>query len=354
MSSDKGISVPKWDGKNSSAGRYVSQVEATAEYWDCADCLDPAKRIPTKSEFDALNDTNDADGSQRKLFKENKKMGAVITLGQMTDHGLALINKTKSDAHPHGMAREFVKALKAKCTPSDTAAEMELENQLELVKFNGANDYYNSCVAVKAKFDVVFDDTKLIKIMAKKVSDTTFSALIIDHLKGAIHDFEALCEEINVIQRVANSKSSVLQKQGKDKEVQLANAEFKGKCFNCNKNAGHRAKDCPEKKENGGGGGNGDRTCNYCGKKGHTEDYCWLKNPEKAPKKMRSKLYAEKKKREAEAAGGSVEIMIASIETSPFEMSSEQVMLAGSLDIEVESADVKLAFEDSDFVEARL
>ena len=213
-------------------------------------------------------------------------------------------------------------------------------------------------MAVKAKFDIKFDDAKFIKIMAKKVSDTTFSAMIIDHLKVSSPDFENLCSEINIIQRMANSKSPA-QKSNKDKEVQLANADkgrgFKGKCFNCNKIAGHKAKDCPEKKENNGGGGGGEgRTCNFCGKKGHTEDYCWLKNPEKAPKNMRAKLYAEKKKRESEAAGGSVEIMIASVEASPFEVSSEQVILAGSLDIEVESIDVNVAYDDSDFGEARL
>ncbi len=78
----------------------------------------------------------------------------------------------------------------SQCTPNDTAAEMELNDALERVGMKGAK-----------RLDVACDNTKLIKIMAKKVESGTFSALIIIHLKQTPpHDFEAVCDEINTIQ----------------------------------------------------------------------------------------------------------------------------------------------------------
>ena len=69
----------------------------------------------------------------------------------------------------------------------------------------GANDYFNACVLIQAKFDMACDDTKLIKIMAKKIKSDTFLALIIGHLMQTPPDnFEAVCDEINVIQRMTD------------------------------------------------------------------------------------------------------------------------------------------------------
>ena len=50
------------------------------------------------------------------------------------------------------------------------------------------------------------------------------------------------------------------------------------------------------------------KTYNYCGRKGHLKSGYWKKHPEKAPQWWRD-LQAK-----GEAAGGSVEIMVASVE----------------------------------------
>ena len=59
---------------------------------------------PTKAEFDELGATDPNDIAKAKLYKANKKICAIITLGQKTNHGLAVINKTKSDDFPQGLA----------------------------------------------------------------------------------------------------------------------------------------------------------------------------------------------------------------------------------------------------------
>ncbi len=70
---------------------------------------------------------------------------------------------------------------------------------------------------------------------------------------------------------------------------------FKGECNFCKEVCGYRIRDCPAKKaqdtKSGGGGGSrgSAKVCNFCGKRGHGEDGCWKKNPDKAPDWLKEK-----------------------------------------------------------------
>ena len=135
MSSDaKSISAPKWDGKQASAGRYMAQVEATAIYYDFGNAIDSTSVIPMKGKYDlAVGETNTAEKKTRKLFEENRRICAMVVLGQQTDHWLALLMKTKNSDYSHGKAQLFLSQMRTRYTPNDTAAEMELDNALERV-----------------------------------------------------------------------------------------------------------------------------------------------------------------------------------------------------------------------------
>ena len=181
--------------------------------------------------------TDAGDLRNRKLYEQNRKICAMIVLGQQTDHGLALLTKMKGTGYPHGRANLFLSQMRTRYTLNDTAAEMELDDALERVGMKGANDYFNKCTSIQAKFDVPCSDTKLIKMMAKKVKSDTFSATIIGHLRQSTpDDFEAVCDEINTLQRMTGATTSVHKAE---KEVALANyakgnnGGFKGKCNNC-------------------------------------------------------------------------------------------------------------------------
>ena len=106
--------ITKWDGRNETAGRYISQFEAIAEFYDCGDALDEMAMAdcPTKSEYRALNLTQDEGKRLAKLYKANAKMSATFSLGQLSDHGLDYINKTKTDDHPQGLVWKALAALK--------------------------------------------------------------------------------------------------------------------------------------------------------------------------------------------------------------------------------------------------
>ena len=98
------------------------------------------------------------------------------------------------------------------------------------------------------------------------------------------------------IQRLMKSGSK--SRHG-DKEVHLSSIEgegsFKGKCGNCGKVCGFKSKECKKCKGNLHGGrtdgdrggntktGGSNKTCNFCGLKGHKEEGCFKKFPDKAP-----------------------------------------------------------------------
>ena len=54
--------------------------------------------------------------------------------------------------------------------------------------------------------------------------------------------------------------------------------------------------------------------CNFCGKRGHSEDGCWKKNPDKAPDWLKEKWAKSGGGKET----GNVEVCVAAIENSDF------------------------------------
>ena len=128
--------------------------------------------------------------------------------------------------------------------------------------------------------------------MAKQVKDSSYIDKIVMHLKASTaDDLEELCNVISKNQRLASifgrSENNSGGKSGdkRDKEVQLASAgEFKGICGFCNKKAGHKRKDCPERKKK-----LVEAVCSHCGKKGHLDANCWKKHPDKMPQWAKDK-----------------------------------------------------------------
>ena len=354
------MTVPKWDGEADTCPRYLMQLCATAEYYNCGNAMDAVKMrtLPTKSEYETLEakaDKSDEDKAKISLYKQNKRMCAVIVLGQGSDYGLSVITKTKSAGNIHGRADRFVSILEKKNKPSDAAAEIELDNDLDKLTFQSAQTFYMNVMKVTAKYKVDKSETDLVKVLMKKVTSPTYSKMILEHLRKdpGEHDLEAICDEISEIQRT--TKPSGGYKKASEKEVQLPSAanssgnegNFRGVCGFCNKVCGYKRKDCPLRKaaggsggggggggggRNSGGGGNSNKTCNCCGKKGHVEADCWVKHPDKAPKWFKD-LQAKK-----EASGTTIEMMLASIE---YDSKKGEVMTSSSEAKEVAKHDAK-------------
>ena len=149
--SDNSLSkIPYWDGKAESFGVYVSKIEVYAEFMGVGDALDPVlmANCPTKSEFGVLDVMNPTEAPLVELCKANKKLCAIIVLGQGKSHGIALSGKMKSEDFSNGLAHEFVAKAKKANKPSDASAIIKLEVELEKLQLKGTRDFYNDVVGV--------------------------------------------------------------------------------------------------------------------------------------------------------------------------------------------------------------
>ena len=98
----------------------------------------------------------------------NKRLCAIIMLGQESNHGLAAMEGTvESGLHPHGLAYKFVKFLDTKHKPKDASAKITLSSSLWTVQFKMANNYHNEIVSVLARFNIRLSQIELIKIMTE-------------------------------------------------------------------------------------------------------------------------------------------------------------------------------------------
>ena len=102
--------ITYWDGKGESFGVYVRKIEAYAKFLGIGDALDPVlmANCPTRSEFAVIDIRIPENLPLAELYKANKKLCAIIALGQGKSHGMALLGKTKCDNYPNGLAWEFV------------------------------------------------------------------------------------------------------------------------------------------------------------------------------------------------------------------------------------------------------
>ena len=117
--------------------------------------------------------------------------------------------------------------------------------------------------------------------MAKKCKNPLYANMILQHLACTTQDFAAICETLGKVQCLAKGPGDTPHADGRrEKEVHLGSAEsakgnFSGVCGYCKKKAGHKRKDCPERKTKQGGSGSGSvKKCSSCGKDGHSDIVC--------------------------------------------------------------------------------
>jgi len=117
----------------------------------------------------------------------------------------------------------------------------------------------------------------VVKLVAKKHLSASYTNMVLDNLKGSMHDLNQLRTEIGKIQCPTkhdsannnnNNNNNNNQKPPKEKEIVLASAEgkgtFRGVCDNCKKKCGYQNKTCPHPKVKTGSG----KTFHNCGMNG--------------------------------------------------------------------------------------
>ena len=197
-------SIPTWDGAEATYQRYIAKIEAFAIYQQCEDALDDTDmgNCPTKLAYNGIDKATTDNNEKRllSLYRQNMKLVATIVLGQASDHGLAVVQKTKTTDNPSGFAWKSINAMKKKSKSSNETAEIALDNNLDDIKFTSAKKYYNNVIAVTARYDVPVSEKDLVKKLAKRVDNAVYAKVIINHLDGATKDLDVLCMEISEIQ----------------------------------------------------------------------------------------------------------------------------------------------------------
>jgi len=113
---------------------------------------------PTWKEFTEIDMSIPTNLPLVELYKANKKLCAIIALGQGKSHGIALLGKTKSEDYPNWLAYEFVVKAKKANKPSDASAVIELEVELDQLHLKDMRDFHNDVVRVIDKYEVTKTD----------------------------------------------------------------------------------------------------------------------------------------------------------------------------------------------------
>ena len=158
-------SIPTWDGAEATCPSYIAKIEALAIYQQCKDALDENEmgNCPTKLAYNGINKVTTDNDKKRmlSLYMQNAKRVTTIVLGQAINHGLTVVQKTKTTDNPSGFAWKSIDAMKKKSKPSNTTAEVTLNEDLDNIKFTSAKKYYNDVIAVTARYDVPASETGL-------------------------------------------------------------------------------------------------------------------------------------------------------------------------------------------------
>ncbi len=168
---------------------------------------------------------------------------------------------------------------------------IKMDVELDCLQLKGARDFYNDVVSILYKFEVTKFNRELCMLIACKNHEALYARLILGELRLSKPDFDRLCNHVLEIQRLTKSGNKGCRN---NKEVILSPVDgtgaFSGKCYNCGKACGYQAKECRKPKgdlngrctgeSEGGNTGNSsfNKTCNFCGVKGHKESQCFNKN----------------------------------------------------------------------------
>jgi hypothetical protein len=152
---------------------YVSKIKAYAEFVGVGDALDPMmmENCPTRSELVVLDVMKPENRILVNLYKANKKLCAIIALGQGKSHSMALLGKTENDEFPNGKALEFIEKAKKANKPSDASAMTEMDVECDQLQLKGPRDFYNDVVGVMDKYEVEKSNQDLCMLMAWKNHD---------------------------------------------------------------------------------------------------------------------------------------------------------------------------------------
>jgi hypothetical protein len=300
IASDKSVRLPVFEGAHKDFQVWWTRFQAYATVHKFAAALkDGGEATLPKKEEDAIDETKDEGKLQAAAKKRNEVAMANLAMAFTTDGLMNLVYKAMTEDWPSGKAHLVVEALFKKYKPQDTVTRVEVRQMLNRVSMKRNDDpavLFESLSKIENKYNTAtrkLDEEDLIAVVLDKAPREYQAVLTSEQrFKGDKLTLADLNSAMNQHWRQIKGSGT-----SEDDGTEVTLSAFGGYCYKC-KAKGHKASDCPVKggdnninnNGNGKGGGKGKQKfkgkCNNCGKVGHREVDCWLKeaNKDKRPK----------------------------------------------------------------------
>ena len=226
---------------------------------------------------------------------------------------LDMIEDSKTDEFPGGIACELWKSLNDEYRPSTTVGAAKQLSELMALKLGPKEDpkkFGNRMATVLNKYGTKVDDKQKVAVVvqalgkryAKTIRQETKDIKSAESREPTAKELIKACSEEWVISGGNHETEET------PTETSLANTSTSGgSCYNCGER-GHKANNCPKPRQKYGYASDRNVKCHHCGKFGHIERNCWDK-PENKDK--RPNWWNEKN---SESGNASIELVIANVE----------------------------------------
>ena len=318
MDSDaKSMKTPVFDGNMKSFHTWWTRFEAFARVQKFAEALGSQKEpdMPA-TEAETIDETDDAGKKAIRAKNRNARAVAHLTMAFTKQRDLKFVALGKDADWPGGLAYKIVRRLKQKYQPAYLLAQLDIKKMMDALNMKDDDDpsvLFEQIAEVqnRALTANMTISTKEEVAMVIKAAPPKYHAVITAEVraKGVSVTGDDLEDVMTQFYRQITTTSS--ETRGIGTEVSLTT--FSGKCHKCGE-VGHKAMDCPNKEQNGGGGRKFKGKCNHCGKVGHREAQCWEKpeNADKRPANYRG--WAETGAAAAQTSDRNVEVVLTSID----------------------------------------
>lgn len=314
------VPLPVFSGEREDFPMWLTRMMAFAQ----TNGFSQSMRVRTcglpPSEATTLDETTQAGKDFAKAKKLNDLAMSYLVHTLKTDTLMKYVSKSKSEAYPNGRAWVLMEKLKKKYSPDDLASVTEFKNDLNRVSFGKATSnpdkMFDQISKLQNKYGLIDYKIDWNEIVAHviRIMPYGYQFLLTKYTRkkdNTEETFEDLENEICEFYRQTNTAADSKQKndEEEDAEVSLMASNFKGTCFTCKKQ-GHKASECPNQKTKTAKPDNKTtKACGHCGKKGHNESACWLKNPSKQPEWYKKRMANKANKSETAATNIDAEVL---------------------------------------------
>ena len=283
---DRGGRIPSFDGEPKNFPNWWKKFTAYATLAKIKDILKEVRdpNLPEKevSEFDEEDESNKL---ARIAIKKNESAMLSFSIAFSSDSAMNILYAACTENWPDGEAHLVVRELMKRYRPLDTVSKIEMRQQLSKIRMKkGMNPL------------ILFETLTSIQNQylgpGKKLPKEELIPIILD---VAPEEYRAVLSSEKRMRRdtltVEDLESAMMDEYRQMTRTQVKSSGTEGEmllfgqgvCYSCG-SPGHRANECPKRRDQSKNQGRTHRfqgKCSTCGVKGHRSKDCWTKEENK-------------------------------------------------------------------------